>query len=96
LGISERVLYASTRVRAAGFYRHCHNDASLKLMAFEKALTDQAVALFETRADKDWGITDCMSFVVMQNHRLNDALTADKHFEQAGFRALLREAPPNQ
>ena len=37
-----------------------------------------------------WSFTDCLSFVVMQAHELRDALTADAHFEQAGFRALLR------
>ena len=50
----------------------------------------------ETRAfclrhsDKAWSFTDCVSFVVMQAHELRDALTGDAHFEQAGFRALLK------
>jgi len=41
--------------------------------------------------DKEWGLTDCISFIVMGDPGLTDALTADEHFEQAGFRALLRE-----
>jgi len=41
--------------------------------------------------DKEWGMTDCISFIVMEDHGLTDALTADEHFQQAGFRALLRE-----
>ncbi|MFV9677847.1 MAG: hypothetical protein ACNYVW_09390 [Methanosarcinales archaeon] len=41
--------------------------------------------------DQEWGLTDCISFIVMGNPGLTDALTADEHFEQAGFRALLRE-----
>lgn len=45
--------------------------------------------LFEQRPDKEWGVTDCMSFVVMNDHGITDAFTADRHFEQAGFRALL-------
>lgn len=47
--------------------------------------------LYAKRPDKDWSLTDCISFVVMDERRLNRALTADLHFIQAGFRALLRE-----
>ncbi len=38
---------------------------------------------------KEWGLTDCISFVVMQKRSITEALTADDHFRQAGFRALL-------
>lgn len=41
--------------------------------------------------DKEWGLTDRVSFVVMQAREIADALTTDEHFQQAGFRALLRE-----
>ena len=54
------------------------------------ALMDRGIALFAARADKEWGLTDCISFVVMQEHNMTEALTADHHFEQAGFSALLR------
>ena len=47
--------------------------------------------LYSTRPDKDWSLTDCISFVVMGQRRVDRALTADTHFPQAGFRALLRE-----
>ena len=49
----------------------------------------KAFALFEARTDKEWGMTDCISFTVMQERGLLDALTSDDHFRQAGFRALL-------
>ncbi|MFM5956954.1 MAG: PIN domain-containing protein, partial [Dolichospermum sp.] len=42
------------------------------------------------REDKEWGLVDCISFIVMQDRGITDALTADTHFQQAGFRALLR------
>jgi predicted nucleic acid-binding protein len=41
-----------------------------------------------------WSLTDCISFVVMQDASLTDALTTDEHFRQAGFRAVLLEDPP--
>jgi predicted nucleic acid-binding protein len=49
----------------------------------------QGLILFDSRADKEWSLTDCTSFVVMQDRQINQALTADHHFEQAGFAALL-------
>lgn len=49
----------------------------------------RAVDLYERRSDKTWGLTDCLSFVVMQENELTDALTADQHFRQAGYRVLL-------
>lgn len=51
----------------------------------------QAVELFRERSDKSWSLTDCLSFVVVEEEKLTDALTADHHFNQAGFRALLIE-----
>jgi uncharacterized protein len=48
-----------------------------------------AMKLYQARPDKAWSLTDCLSFVVMEREGLVDALTADQHFEQAGFRALL-------
>jgi predicted nucleic acid-binding protein len=47
--------------------------------------------LFESRSDKEWGLTDYTSFVIMRQLGLSGALTADRHFPQAGFRALLLE-----
>jgi predicted nucleic acid-binding protein len=55
--------------------------------------TSYYMALFnenDLRHDKAWSLTDCTSFVVMRQHRLTEALTTDHHFEQAGFKMLLR------
>ena len=54
----------------------------------EAALFDRGCELYATRSDKNWSLTDCISFVVMKERGLTDALTADRHFEQAGFKAL--------
>lgn len=53
-------------------------------------LFDAGLRLFIQRPDKQWGITDCISFVVMRERGISEALTSDHHFEQAGFMALLR------
>jgi predicted nucleic acid-binding protein len=51
----------------------------------------RAATLYRARRDKSWGLTDCISFVVMRERGLQEALAPDGDFEQAGFRALLRE-----
>ncbi len=53
-------------------------------------LFDHGLELYAQRTDKDWSLTDCISFVVMAAQGLSEALTGDHHFEQAGFVALLR------
>lgn len=54
------------------------------------ALYESGFNLYRDRPDKDWGLIDCASFVAMKDGGLTEALTADEHFEQAGFAALLR------
>ena len=53
------------------------------------ALFERGFALYRNRQDKEWSLTDCISFIVMADERLSEALTGDHHFEQAGFTALL-------
>jgi hypothetical protein len=54
-------------------------------------LFDRGMSLYLARPDKKWSLTDCISFVVMEDRKVTEALTADHHFEQAGFVALLKE-----
>jgi len=54
-------------------------------------LFERAFALYKSRPDKEWGLVDCISFVVMQDAGATNALTFDRHFEQAGFQALMRD-----
>ncbi|HTV57055.1 MAG TPA: PIN domain-containing protein [Terriglobia bacterium] len=55
-----------------------------------QALFDEGLKLYVERPDKDWTLTGCISFLVMWQHGITQALTGDRHFEQAGFTALLR------
>jgi uncharacterized protein len=50
--------------------------------------------LYRLRPDKDWSLTDCVSFVVMEERNITEALTSDRHFQQAGFATLLGEGGP--
>ncbi len=51
---------------------------------------EAAKAFFRKYADHGYSFTDCTSFVLMQERRLRDALTTDRHFAEAGFRILLK------
>ena len=51
----------------------------------------RGATLFAARPDKEWSLTDCISFVVMNERGISDALTNDHHFEQASFRILLKD-----
>lgn len=53
-------------------------------------LFDEGMKIYERHRDKEWSLTDCISFVVMRQMKLTDALTADHHFAQAGFKVLLK------
>lgn len=60
------------------------------IIEMTRSLFDEALDLYSRRHDKSWSLTDCSSFVSMSRYNLTRALTADHHFEQAGFVPLLR------
>jgi uncharacterized protein len=70
-------------------YDRLRDNPNVLIVPATPALFEQGVDLYARRPDKEWSLTDCISFVVMREHGLGDALTGDHHFEQAGFRALL-------
>ena len=68
-------------------------DPAIEVVDLHRGLLDRAFDLYRSHPDKEWGLVDCSSFVAMRERGLTEALTADAHFEQAGFRALLLDAP---
>ncbi|MBO0697116.1 MAG: type II toxin-antitoxin system VapC family toxin [Zavarzinella sp.] len=66
------------------------SDPDTEIVPAGPDLFQAGLDLFADRPDKDWSLTDCLSFVVMTDRGLTDAVTADHHFEQAGFRILLK------
>lgn len=84
---------AKLRYRAAAIelLDSLEEDLNVEIIPLSEELYSQAIELYRQRPDKEWGITDCISFVVMQDYGVTDALTTDEHFNQAGFKALLIE-----
>jgi predicted nucleic acid-binding protein len=66
-------------------------DTNVEIVPLSEALYARAFQLYSARPDKEWGLIDCVSITVMQDRKISAALTADEHFQQAGFRALLWE-----
>jgi uncharacterized protein len=64
-------------------------ESDVVVVPASRELLEKGLALYRQRPDKEWSLTDCISFVVMGERQLRDALTGDRHFEQAGFKPLL-------
>jgi uncharacterized protein len=78
------------RLAAIQLLESLETDRNVEIVLLTNDLYHQAFNLFKQRQDKEWGLVDCISFVVMQERGITEALTADAHFQQAGFRPLLR------
>lgn len=79
------------RAVGAKTIRALQADPRVEVVSVDTALFERALHLYGTRPDKEWGMTDCISFVVMRERGMRLALTTDKHFVQAGFVKLLPE-----
>lgn len=65
-------------------------SSQVKIIPPDETLFDEGTDLYRQRPDKDWSLTDCISFIVMEREGITEALTGDHHFEQAGFVSLLK------
>lgn len=63
-------------------------DPAVTIVPASSELLARGFSRFANRLDKEWSLTDCISFVVMDDRGLTEALTSDHHFEQAGFSTL--------
>ena len=82
-------LSACNRQAAVQFIEQCYHTPNIHVVSVDTSLLLRALQLYHSRLDKTWGLTDCISFVTMQERDLSHALTTDRHFEQAGFQNVL-------
>ena len=86
------VLFTRFRVQRSEvltYIQRIRDSTWIEVVHIDEKLDEQAWKLLETRLDKIWSLVDCASFVVMKDRGLTDALTTDRHFQQAGFVRLL-------
>jgi predicted nucleic acid-binding protein len=81
------------KAQAVEVIDYFHRAANIEIVPMTASLFAEAFALYRVRSDKSWGLTDCISFVVMRQAGIEEALTHDHHFTQAGFSAILRGEP---
>ncbi|MBS4027886.1 MAG: type II toxin-antitoxin system VapC family toxin [Ignavibacteriales bacterium] len=72
------------------FYHRLQKSSRVEILFVNQHYWSAGWKLYEERFDKSWSLTDCISFVVMQEREMKETLSNDRHFEQAGFQALLR------
>lgn len=88
--VADALAKSEARTRVRDFILHLRQSVVCEIVPASRELLDRALGLYHQHADKEWTLTDCVSFVIMRDRDVTDALTGDKHFEQAGFAALLR------
>ena len=89
LELADGMCGLAERARCIRFLDRLRGQPTTKVVELSDALVWRGYALYRTRPDKEWSLTDCISFVVMTDEGLTEALTGDRHFAQAGFTALL-------
>jgi len=87
--VADALAASSNRGVFSLFLNSLRSDPRATIALGSDDLFDRGVLLYGQRNDKDWPLTDCISFVLMQEMGITEALTADHHFEQAGFRILM-------
>lgn len=83
-------LARSFRDQASATIENFLASDEIEIVKMDQTLFDLAFEMYRAHSDKTWGLVDCVSFVVMRQNGISDALTNDGHFNQAGFRALMR------
>ncbi|HVS54040.1 MAG TPA: PIN domain-containing protein [Opitutaceae bacterium] len=76
------------RSAIASFLAQIERDADVSIIGDSDNLYGRGLARYAERTDKEWSLTDCISFVAMEEQELREALTGDRHFIQAGFDAV--------
>ncbi len=87
--VGDAMAVPACRQRFVNLIAAIENDPDTALILASEDIFQVGVKLFSQRPDKHWSLTDCISFVVMQERGIAEVLTGDHHFSQAGFVTLL-------
>jgi len=87
--LANSLSHASNRPLFLSLLQELQTDARVTIVPPTQDLFDRGIDLYSRRLDKNWSLTDCISFLVMDDHQLQDAATLDRHFAQAGFNVMI-------
>lgn len=79
------------REKAIAAWKDICHSTQIKVIPGTTILFAHAASMYEKSSDKKWSLTDCASFVIMRERKIQNALTFDHHFDQAGFTAMMRD-----
>lgn len=79
---------------ASGFIRNCTETLTTRIVWTDEVQFKKALEKYTQSRDKNWSLTDCLSFLVMAEQELEIAYSSDHHFEQAGFQYTLKRGMP--
>ncbi len=88
--LADGLCAARSRAVFVALEQRLRQNPSVTIIPSDERLYEAGLELYRQRPDKDWSLTDCISFVVMRERGIEEALTGDQHFAQAGFVAMLR------
>jgi predicted nucleic acid-binding protein len=88
--VADALSRGRVRRQVAPLIRRLRESPVWEVVPFSRDQFDAALEFHSQHEDKEWTLTDCTSFVVMRDHGITEALTGNRHFEQAGFTALLK------
>jgi len=91
LEVANELSSPPTRDRAIRYINGLKHLSNLTIIEANNELFQLGWLLYSKRLDKEWSLTDCISFVIMQRDGMTQAFTNDHHFEQAGFIKLIKE-----
>lgn len=89
LEVADALSIPAIRSQTVGFINGLRQLSILEIIPVSQTLFVESWTLYSQRLDKEWGLTDCTSFVVMTQQKITQCFTSDRHFEQAGFVKLL-------
>jgi len=89
--VADSMAAASRRKGMIALLDSIRSNVGITVVPASQLLFEAGWTFYRKHRDKDWSLTDCISFVVMKQKRLTLALTGEHHFEQAGFIALLKK-----
>jgi uncharacterized protein len=87
--LADALAETKRRGTIGAFFQLLRQSRTVEIVEASRGLLDKGLDLYAARPDKAWSLTDCISFVVMRERKIVEALTHDHHFKQAGFRVLL-------
>jgi uncharacterized protein len=89
--VGDALSHVAIRMQAFDFLQSIVHQPGITVIDEQEPWYSRGLELYGNRRDKDWSLTDCISFEIMREHEIVDALTGDHHFIQAGFNAMLAD-----